>query len=99
MGKAEGGGSGWVMLAHPPRDKRLVNQWAADHTTTLAGGRPVLVLDMYEHAYHMDYGAAAARYVDVFMEAIRSDSRRSYMTVTRAKDKRLRQPMVASRIV
>ena len=70
MGKAEGGGSGWVILAYSPRDKRLVNQWAADHTTTLAG-RPVLVLDMYEHAYHMDYGAAAARYVDVYMEAIR----------------------------
>ena len=74
MGKAEGGGSGWVILSYSPRDKRLVNQWAADHTTTLAGGRPVLVLDMYEHAYHMDYGAAAARYVDVFMEAIRWDS-------------------------
>jgi Fe-Mn family superoxide dismutase len=73
MGKAEGGGSGWVILSYSPRDKRLVNQWAADHTTTLAGGRPVLVLDMYEHAYHMDYGAAAARYVDVFMEAIRWD--------------------------
>jgi superoxide dismutase, Fe-Mn family len=71
LGKAEGGGSGWVILAYSPRDKRLVNQWAADHTTTLAGGRPVLVLDMYEHAYHMDYGAAAARYVDVYMEAIR----------------------------
>jgi len=71
MGKAEGGGSGWVILAYSPRDKRLVNQWAADHTTTLAGGRPVMVLDMYEHAYHMDYGAAAARYVDVYMEAIR----------------------------
>ena len=70
MGKAEGGGSGWVILAYSPRDKRLVNQWAADHTTTLAGGRPVLVLDMYEHAYHMDYGAAAARYVDIYMEAI-----------------------------
>jgi Fe-Mn family superoxide dismutase len=70
MGKAEGGGSGWVILAYSPRDKRLVNQWAADHTTTLAGGRPVMVLDMYEHAYHMDYGAAAAKYVDVFMEAI-----------------------------
>jgi len=54
MGKAEGGGSGWVILFYSPRDKRLVNQWAADHTTTLAGGRPVLVLDMYEHAYHMD---------------------------------------------
>jgi len=74
MGKAEGGGSGWVILAYSPRDKRLLNQWAADHTTTLAGGRPVLVLDMYEHAYHMDYGAAAARYVDVYMEAIRWDN-------------------------
>jgi superoxide dismutase, Fe-Mn family len=74
MGKAEGGGSGWVILSYSPRDKRLVNQWAADHTTTLAGGRPVLVLDMYEHAYHMDYGAAAARYVDIYMEAIRWDN-------------------------
>jgi superoxide dismutase, Fe-Mn family len=71
MGKAEGGGSGWVILAYSPRDKRLVNQWAADHTTTLAGGRPVLVLDMYEHAYHMDYGARAAAYVDAYMDAIR----------------------------
>jgi Fe-Mn family superoxide dismutase len=74
MGKAQGGGSGWVILAYSPRDRRLVNQWAADHTTTLAGGRPVVVLDMYEHAYHMDYGAAAAKYVDAFMEAIRWDS-------------------------
>jgi Fe-Mn family superoxide dismutase len=74
MGKAEGGGSGWVILSYSPRDKRLVNQWAADHTTTLAGGRPVLVLDMYEHAYHMDYGARAAAYVDAYMEVIRWDS-------------------------
>src|SRR6516165_7702913 len=74
MGKAEGGGSGWVILTWSPRDKRLVNAWAADHTTTVAGGRPVLVLDMYEHAYHMDYGAAAARYVDIYMEAIKWDN-------------------------
>lgn len=74
MGKAQGGGSGWVILSYSPRDKRLVNQWAADHTTTLADGRPVLVLDMYEHAYHMDYGAGAARYVDAYMEAIRWDN-------------------------
>ena len=38
---------------------------------TLAGSTPLIALDMYEHAYHMDYGAAAARYVDVYMEAIR----------------------------
>ena len=71
MGKAEGGGSGWVVLNWSPRDKRLVNAWAADHTTTLAGGEPILVLDMYEHAYHMDYGAKAGDYVDAFMRAIR----------------------------
>lgn len=71
MGKAEGGGSGWVILTYSPRDKRLINQWAADHTTTIAGGRPILVLDMYEHAYHMDYGAKGGTYVDAFMEAIR----------------------------
>ncbi len=35
-----------------------------------AAGRPLLVLDMYEHAYHMDYGAAAARYVDAFMHNV-----------------------------
>ena len=71
MGKAEGGGSGWVVLNWDPRNKRLVNAWAADHTTTLAGGRPILVLDMYEHAYHMDYGAKAGDYVEAFMHAIR----------------------------
>lgn len=70
MGKALGGGSGWVILAWSPRDKRLVNTWAADHTMTLAGGTPLLVLDMYEHAYAMDYGAKAAAYVDAYMKAI-----------------------------
>jgi len=70
MGKAQGGGAGWVLLTWSPRDRKLVNQWAMDHTTTLAGGRPILALDMYEHAYHMDYGAKAAAYVDAFMEAI-----------------------------
>jgi Fe-Mn family superoxide dismutase len=71
MGKAQGGGSGWVLLTYSPRDNRLINQWAMDHTTTLAGGRPILALDMYEHSYHMDYGAKAATYVDAFMAAIR----------------------------
>ncbi len=53
-----------------PRDRKLINQWAMDHTTTLAGGTPILALDMYEHSYHMDYGAKAAAYVDAFMAAI-----------------------------
>ena len=70
MGKAQGGGSGWVLLTWSPRDGKLINQWAMDHTTTLAGGCPILALDMYEHSYHMDYGARAAAYVDAFMAAI-----------------------------
>jgi Fe-Mn family superoxide dismutase len=70
MGKAQGGGSGWVLLTYSPRDQRLINQWAADHTCHLAGGTPILALDMYEHSYHMDYGAKAAAYVDIFMQNI-----------------------------
>lgn len=78
MGKALGGGSGWVLLTWSDRDQRLVNQWAADHTMTLAGGTPLLALDMYEHAYAIDYGARAAAYVNAFMRAIKwnaADSR------------------------
>ena len=68
--KALGGGSGWMLLMFQPREGTLVNQWAADHTHTLAGGVPLLALDMYEHAYHLDFGAAAGAYVDAFMVSI-----------------------------
>jgi Fe-Mn family superoxide dismutase len=71
MGKALGGGSGWVLLSWSRRDKKLINQWASDHCHTLAGGQPILVLDMYEHSYQMDFGAKAGGYVDVFMGAVR----------------------------
>jgi superoxide dismutase, Fe-Mn family len=81
MGKAQGGGSGWVLLTWSPRDRKLVNQWAMDHTTTLAGGQPILALDMYEHSYHMDYGARAAAYVDAFVAAI------NWANVARAYDR------------
>jgi Fe-Mn family superoxide dismutase len=70
MGNSLGGGSGWVLLVFQPREGTLVNQWAADHTHALAGGVPLLALDMYEHAYHIDYGAAAGAYVDAFMTNI-----------------------------
>ncbi len=70
MGKAVGGGSGWVLLTRSPRDGTLSNVWAADHTHGLAGGTPVLALDMYEHAYHIDFGSNAAAYVDAFMANI-----------------------------
>jgi superoxide dismutase, Fe-Mn family len=67
MGKALGGGSGWVFLMWSPRADRLINQIAYDHTMTLADGHLIMVLDMYEHAYHMDYGARAGAYVDAIV--------------------------------
>jgi superoxide dismutase, Fe-Mn family len=63
-----------VILDFSPTGKRLVTQWAADHMTTLAGARPGLVLDMYEHAYHMYIDAKAASYVGAYMEAIGWDN-------------------------
>ena len=71
MGKALGGGSGWVLLTWSPRDRKLTNQWASDHCHTMAGGTPILALDMYEHSYHIDFGVKAASYVDTFMDVIR----------------------------
>ena len=67
LGKALGGGSGWVLLAWNARDSQLINTWAADHTGNVAGATPLLALDMYEHSYHMDFGAKAGAYVDAFM--------------------------------
>ena len=68
---ALGGGSGWAILTHNLYTGELHNYWAWDHMHNAPMGRPLLVLDMYEHAYHMDYGAAAAKYVDVFMQNVK----------------------------
>ncbi len=70
MGYALGGGSGWVLLTWMPRDGRLINQYAADHSQAVAGGVPILALDMYEHAYHIDFGANAKAYVDTFLRNV-----------------------------
>ena len=67
MAKALAGGSGWAVLAWSERLGRLVNQWAADHAHGLPGATPIVALDMYEHAYHLDFGTQAAAYVDQVM--------------------------------
>lgn len=90
--KALGGGSGWMLLVYHPRDGLLVNQWAADHTLALAGGVPVLGLDMYEHAYHLDHGAAAGAYVDAFMDNIAwAGAHQRYQAAVRAAS----EPLIA----
>jgi superoxide dismutase, Fe-Mn family len=69
-GNALGGGSGWVIFAYNLHAGELHNYWSWDHMHNAPTGLPLLVLDMYEHAYHMDYGAAAAKYVDAFMQNV-----------------------------
>ena len=64
------GGSGWVILAHNMHTGEVHNYWAWDHMHNAPMSRPLLVLDMYEHAYQMDYGAAAAKYVDAFAQNV-----------------------------
>jgi len=70
---ALGGGSGWAILSFNFRDGKLHNYIAFDHTDNVAFGRPILVNDMFEHDYHMDFGSNAAMYVDAFMQNVNWD--------------------------
>jgi Fe-Mn family superoxide dismutase len=71
---ALGGGSGWVVLALSLHDGGLRISQAANHTQALAFGAPLLVLDMYEHAYAIDYGADHAAYIEAFFKNIAWDA-------------------------
>jgi len=68
--KSLSGGSGWVMLSYIKEAGVLINQIASDHTDSVATGVPLLVMDMYEHSYHMDYGTKAGKYINAFMDNI-----------------------------
>jgi len=64
------GGSGWVTLGYDLRDHTLTISGASNHAQTAAQTLPLLVMDMYEHAYQMDYGADAAKYIDAFFQNV-----------------------------
>ena len=69
-----GGGSGWVLLGYNRHTALIENYWLADHLHGPADTVPLLVMDMYEHSYQIDYGAAAAKYIDAFFRNIRWDA-------------------------
>ena len=71
IGKSLSSGTGWVILAYAPREKRLFNYRAENDSMAPAGGVPLLALDMYEHAYAADFGTDTAKYIHAFMQAIR----------------------------
>jgi Fe-Mn family superoxide dismutase len=64
------GGCGWMLLSYVPRDGRLLNHTGSDHNQGIAGAIPIMALDMYEHAYHLEFGANATAYVAAFMRNI-----------------------------
>jgi Fe-Mn family superoxide dismutase len=70
LATALAGSAGWVLLTYVPRSSRLINQTASDHGENIAGGIPILALDMYEHAYQLEFGANAAAYIAAFMRNI-----------------------------
>jgi Fe-Mn family superoxide dismutase len=72
-GASLAGGSGWVLLCCNLHTGALRNYWSSNHTETPADAMPLLVMDMYEHAYQMEYGAAAAKYIDAFFQNVQWD--------------------------
>jgi len=71
IGLGLGGGSGWVVLGYNIHVGQIENYWLWDHLHGPPATMPLLVMDMYEHSYQMDFGAATAKYIDAFFQNIR----------------------------
>lgn len=64
-------GIGWVILSEDSENGGLLNTWVNEHDGGhLAGATPILVMDVFEHAFLRDYGLARADYIDAFIGAI-----------------------------
>lgn len=64
-------GIGWVSLAYDCWGKRLFNVWTNEHDAgNLPGAHPILVLDVFEHAFMLDYGLKRADYIAAYFKAI-----------------------------
>jgi superoxide dismutase, Fe-Mn family len=64
-------GIGWVVLYEDPKNNRLINAWINEHDAGhLAGGNPLLIMDVFEHAYLPDYGLKRGDYIQAFFQNI-----------------------------
>src|SRR4030067_3512600 len=64
-------GIGWVVLYHDAASGRLFNTWINEHDVGhLSGAPPLLIMDVFEHAYMTDYGLKRADYIEAFSGAI-----------------------------
>ncbi|MDP3964421.1 MAG: Fe-Mn family superoxide dismutase [bacterium] len=64
-------GIGWAILVHDTKADRLINVWSDEHDTGhLAGTNPLMMLDVFEHAFMLDYGMKRADYINAFFKVI-----------------------------
>jgi len=64
-------GIGWVILTCEKSTGRMFNVWIDEHNTGhLAGTTPLLVMDVFEHAFMLDYGTKRIDYIETFMKNI-----------------------------
>ncbi len=67
-------GIGWVILCRDPKNDRLMNVWIAEHDLGhLAGAKPLLVLDVWEHAFITQFGLDRKSYIDAFFKNVNWD--------------------------
>jgi len=64
-------GIGWVVMSFDPVRKKLFHTWIDEHNTgNLAATVPLLVMDVFEHAFIKDFGMDRAAYIKAFIDAI-----------------------------
>jgi Fe-Mn family superoxide dismutase len=64
-------GIGWAVLYYDVAAKRLFNTWIGEHDGGhLAGCAPILIMDVFEHAFMIDYGLKRPDYISAFFKAI-----------------------------
>lgn len=64
-------GIGWVILFHDKEKDKLFNVWINDHDVGhLTGTTPLLVMDVFEHAFMLDYNLNKVEYINTFFNAI-----------------------------
>ncbi len=64
-------GIGWVVCTYDKQADRVMNTWINEHDMGyLAGTSPLLIMDVFEHAFMVDYGLKKADYIASFMKAV-----------------------------
>lgn len=64
-------GIGWVVAYIEPKNGRLINEWINEHDLGhIAGGTPILIMDVFEHAYITQFALDRNKYIEVFFNNI-----------------------------